>query len=71
MALAILAGGTSGLIASLMGGATHWLHVTLFGSGAEYGLSALRKAAPFVGDRQRTARLHTNGLMADQGRSLR
>src|SRR3954451_3515723 len=38
VALAILAGGTSGLIASLMGGATHWLHVTLFGPGAEYGL---------------------------------
>src|SRR5215213_1786842 len=55
VALAILAGGTSGLIASLMGGATHWLHLMLFGPSAEYGLSALRKAAPFVGDRQRTA----------------
>src|SRR3954453_22617584 len=48
VALAILAGGTSGLIASLMGGATHWLHVMLFGPGAEYGLSTLRNAAPFV-----------------------
>ena len=48
VALAILAGGTSGLVASLMGGATHWLHVTLFGPGAEYGLSALRNADPVV-----------------------
>ena len=48
VALAILAGGTSGLIASLMGGATHWLHLMLFGPGAEYGLSAMRNAAPFV-----------------------
>src|SRR5919107_4316333 len=48
VALAILAGGTSGLVASLMGGATHWLHVTLFGPGAEYGLSALRNGDPFV-----------------------
>jgi hypothetical protein len=46
VALAILAGGTSGLVASLMGGATHWLHVTLFGPGAEYGLSAMRNADP-------------------------
>ena len=48
VALAILAGGTGGLVASLMGGATHWLHVTLFGPGAEYGLSAMRNADPFV-----------------------
>src|SRR5215204_3777601 len=48
VALAILAGGTTGLVASLMGGATHWLHVTLFGPGAEYGLSALRNGDPFV-----------------------
>src|SRR5215212_501046 len=48
VALAILAGGTSGLVASLMGGATHWLHVTLFGPGAEYGLSAMRNANPIV-----------------------
>ena len=48
MALAILAGGVSGLVASLMGGATHWLHLMLFGPGAEYGLSAMRNAAPFV-----------------------
>src|SRR5215203_4268174 len=48
VALAILAGGVSGLVASLMGGATHWLHVTLFGPGAEYGLSAMRNADPFV-----------------------
>src|SRR4051795_2372299 len=48
VALAILAGGTSGLIASLMGGATHWLHLMLFGPGAEYGLSALRSAGPFL-----------------------
>src|SRR3954468_2277177 len=46
VALAILAGGASGLVASLMGGATHWLHVTLFGPGAEYGLSAMRNAGP-------------------------
>src|SRR3954465_8688740 len=48
VALAILAGGVSGLVASLMGGATHWLHVMLFGPGAEYGLSALRSAGPFL-----------------------
>src|SRR5215204_3224936 len=48
VALAILAGGISGLVASLMGGATHWLHVTLFGPGAEYGLSAMRNAGPFL-----------------------
>src|SRR3954449_4194303 len=48
VALAILAGGVSGLVASLMGGATHWLHVMLFGPGAEYGLSALRNASPFL-----------------------
>src|SRR3954464_1524511 len=48
VALAILAGDTSGLVASLMGGATHWLHVTLFGPDAEFGLSAMRKAEPFV-----------------------
>src|SRR3954463_5819998 len=48
VALAILAGGVSGLVASLMGGATHWLHVTLLGPGAEYGLSALRTAGPFL-----------------------
>src|SRR4051795_8106958 len=48
VALAILAGGASGLVASLMGGATHWLHLTLFGPGAEYGLSALRSAGPFL-----------------------
>ena len=35
VALAILAGGTSGLIASLMGGATHWLHLMLFGPAAD------------------------------------
>src|SRR5215207_7620613 len=43
VALAILAGGTGGLVAALMGGATHWLHLTLFGPGAAPGLSALRK----------------------------
>src|SRR3954470_5320329 len=48
VALAILAGGVSGVVASLMGGATHWLHVMLFGPGAEYGLSALRSAGPFL-----------------------
>src|SRR3954467_2481134 len=48
VALAILAGGTSGLVASLMGGATHWLHVMLFSPGAEYGLSAMRNAGPFL-----------------------
>src|SRR3954465_3433392 len=48
VALAILAGGVSGLVASLMGGATHWLHLMLFGPGAEYGLSALRNADPVV-----------------------
>src|SRR3954465_1727916 len=48
VALAILAGGVSGLVASLMGGATHWLHLMLFGPGAEYGLSALRNAGPFL-----------------------
>src|SRR4051795_1817766 len=48
VALAILAGGVSGLVAALMGGATHWLHVMLFGPGAEYGLSALRNAGPFA-----------------------
>src|ERR1051325_9995553 len=48
VALAILAGGVSGLVASLMGGATHWLHVTLFGPGAEYGLSAMRNAGSFL-----------------------
>src|SRR4051794_32499784 len=48
VALAILAGGVSGLVASLMGGATHWLHVMLFGPGAEYGLSAMRNAGPFL-----------------------
>src|SRR4051812_13496550 len=48
VALAILAGGASGLVASLMGGATHWLHVMLFGPGAQYGLSALRSAGPFL-----------------------
>src|SRR3954470_4035788 len=48
VALAILAGGVSGLVASLMGGATHWLHVMLFGPGAEYGLSALRSTGPFL-----------------------
>jgi chloride channel protein, CIC family len=31
-----------------MGGATHWLHVMLFGPGAEYGLSAMRNAGPFL-----------------------
>ena len=41
VALAILAGGASGLIASLMGGATRWLHLMLFGPGAEFGLSAM------------------------------
>ncbi len=46
--LAILAGGASGLVASLMGGATHWLHVVLFGPGAELGLSAMRNTAPLV-----------------------
>ena len=46
VALAILAGGTSGLVASLMGGATHWLHVTLFGPGAQYGLSAIKNRRP-------------------------
>src|SRR3954451_24792177 len=48
VALAILAGGASGLVASLMGGATHWLHVMLFGPGAEYGLSAIRSAGPLL-----------------------
>ena len=48
VALAILAGGVSGLVASLMGGATHWLHLMLFGPGAEYGLSAMRNAGPFL-----------------------
>src|SRR3954454_4894408 len=48
VALAILAGGVSGLVASLMGGATRWLHVMLFGPGAEYGLSAMRNAGPFL-----------------------
>src|SRR3954466_4483765 len=48
VALAILAGGTGGLIASLMGGATHWLHLMLFGPGAAYGLSAMRNADPLV-----------------------
>src|SRR4051812_19579832 len=48
VALAILTGGASGLVASLMGGATHWLHVTLFGPGAEFGLSAMRNADPVV-----------------------
>ena len=33
--LAALVGGMSGLLASLMGGATHWLHVALFGPGVK------------------------------------
>src|SRR5918997_3722485 len=48
VALAFLAGGMSGLIASLMGGATHWLHLALFGPGAEQGLSAIREVDPLV-----------------------
>src|SRR3712207_7199457 len=32
----------------LMGGATHWLHLTLFGSGAEHGPSAMREVDPFI-----------------------
>ena len=48
VALAILAGGTSGLIASLMGGATHWLHLILFGPGAEHGLSVLSAVDPLT-----------------------
>ena len=46
--LAILAGGAGGLVASVMSGATHWLHLALFGPGAENGLSALRNADPLV-----------------------
>jgi chloride channel protein, CIC family len=46
--LAVLVGGVSGLLASLMGGATHWLHVALFGPGAEHGLSAFRRAPPLL-----------------------
>src|SRR5687768_10495342 len=46
--LAILAGGAGGLVASLMGGATHWLHLMLFGPSAEHGLRAMRNPAPFV-----------------------
>ena len=46
--LAALVGGVSGLLASLMSGATHWLHVALFGPGAEHGLSALRHAPPWL-----------------------
>src|SRR3954468_24884863 len=48
VALAIFAGGVSGLIASLMGGVTRWLHLMLFGHGAEFGLSAIRDAGPFL-----------------------
>jgi CIC family chloride channel protein len=48
VALAILAGGAGGLVAALMGGATHWLHLTLFGPGAAPGLSALRNPNPWV-----------------------
>ncbi len=46
--LALLVGTTSGLIAALMGGAAHGLHLALFGPGAVHGLSALRGADPLL-----------------------
>jgi CIC family chloride channel protein len=46
--LATLAGGASGVTASLMGGAAGWLHTALFGEGAERGLSALRDPDPLT-----------------------
>src|SRR3954469_20587088 len=48
VALAILAGGVSGLVACPMGGATRWPHVVLFRPGAEDGLSAMRNAGPLL-----------------------
>ncbi|MDQ4061369.1 MAG: chloride channel protein, partial [Pseudomonadota bacterium] len=48
VALAVLAGGASGLLAVLMGGAAHWLQLVLFGSEAEHGLSTLKTADPLV-----------------------
>ena len=48
VALAVLAGAASGLVAALMGNVAAWLHVALFGPGAELGLSALRNADPLL-----------------------
>ena len=46
--LACVAGAVSGLLATLMGEAARWLHLRLFGPGADFGLSALRDADPLV-----------------------
>ncbi len=44
----MLAGGASGLLASLLNAAAHRLHVAVFGAGAEHGPCALRSADPVL-----------------------
>jgi CIC family chloride channel protein len=48
VALAVVAGCASGLVAVVFGSAADWLQVALFGPGAAHGLSVIRNANPFV-----------------------
>ncbi|WP_458095138.1 chloride channel protein [Roseomonas sp. WA12] len=46
LVLALVVGVASGLLARLLGTAAEHLHLLFFGSGAEHGLSAMRKVSP-------------------------